>query len=219
MINLIECERKLDFTTLAKEQKDLAKIVRKYDDPPYLSPIVTGVDVAYAEDLAAGCAVVINNNTKEIIDSSTVIREIESDYIPGFFQIREGPILIELVQNLKIPGIILVDGNGILHPRRFGLASYLGVKMNVQTIGVAKKLMLGKIGPRLENSADVIHDNEVLGRGLWLKGRRPIYVSIGNRISLDSAVKVVIDNSVEGYPEVLRQAHKMSKQVLSNEKN
>jgi deoxyribonuclease V len=209
----------LDLAALAKEQKDLAKIIRKYDDPPYSRPIVTGVDVAYSEDLAVGCAVVIDNCTKEILDSSTIIREIASDYIPGFFQLREGPILIELIQNLKMHGIILVDGNGILHPRRFGLASYLGVKMNAQTIGVAKKLMLGKIGLRMDNTAEVIQGNEILGRVLWLKERKPIYVSIGHRISLDTAVRVVTESSIGGYPEALRQAHIMSKEALNRQKD
>jgi len=209
----------LDFAALAKEQKDLAKIVRKDDDPPYSSPIVTGVDVAYTEDLAAGCAVVNNNYTKEILDSSSIIREIDSDYVPGFFQLREGPILIELIQNLETHGTILVDGNGILHPRRFGLASYLGVKMDVQTIGVAKKLMFGEVGPRMGDSAEVIQDKEVLGRVLWLNGRKPIYVSIGHRISLDTAVRIVIESSRDGYPEALRQAHIMTKEVLKRYKD
>jgi deoxyribonuclease V len=204
---------------LAEEQQELAESVKRYDDPPERSPFLTGVDVAYSEDRAAGCAVVINSATKEILDSTTTIREIESDYIPGFFQLREGPILIDLVQKLKTPGIILVDGNGILHPRRFGLASYLGLKMNVQTIGVTKKLMLGIIGPRSGNSAEIIHRNDVVGRALWLKSGKPIYVSIGHRVSLDTAASVVIDSSVDGYPDVLARAHIMSKELLAMEKD
>jgi deoxyribonuclease V len=204
----------LDLIALAKEQKDLSRLVKRYDDPCHDSPIVTGVDVAYARTIAVGCAVVFNSDTKEILSSLTLTREVESDYIPGFFQLREGPIIVDLVQNLKEHGMILLDGNGILHPRRFGLASYIGVTLDVQTIGVAKKLMLGEIGPRSENSAEIKENNEVLGRALWLKEKRPIYVSIGHRVSLDSAVKVVIDASVHGYPEVLRQAHNLSKEVL-----
>jgi len=209
----------LDLTALANEQKDLAKLVRKYDDPSYTSPIVTGVDVAYAKDIAAGCAVVSNNYTNEIIDSSVIIKEIESDYIHGFFQLREGPIIIELIRSLEMQGIILVDGNGILHPRRFGLASYLGIKMDVQTIGVAKKLMLGEMGPGTGDSAEIIQDREVLGKVLWLNERKPIYVSIGHRITLDTAVKIVSESSVDGYPEVLRRAHKMSKEALNRYKD
>jgi len=209
----------LDLTVLAKEQEDLAKLVRKYDDPSFTGPIITGVDVAYTKDIAAGCAVVCNSHKKEIIDSSVIIREIEADYIPGFFQLREGPIIIELVQSLEIHGTILVDGNGILHPRRFGLASYLGIKADVQTIGVAKKLMLGEVGPRNGDSAEIIQDCEVLGKKLWLNEKKPIYVSIGHRITLDTAVKIVSESSVDGYPEALRQAHKMSKDALNRYKD
>lgn len=209
----------MDLTALAKQQETLAKLVRIQDDPPYTNPIVTGIDVAYTRNIAAGCAVVRNNHTKEIIDTLVIIREIESDYISGFFQLREGPIVIELIQYLETHGTILVDGNGILHPRRFGLASYLGIKEDVQTIGVAKKLMLGELGPRTGDSAEIIQDCEVLGKVLWLNEKKPIYVSIGHRITLDTAVKIVSESSVDGYPEALRQAHKKAKDALNRYKD
>lgn len=204
-------------TTLAKEQEELAKIVKRYDDPPESKPFTIGVDVAYSKDIAAGAAVALDNTTKEVVTSATLVRDIEAEYIPGYFQLREGPILIELVQNLQTPGTILVDGNGILHPRRFGLASYLGIKLNVRTVGVAKKLLIGDIGPRFRNTADILQDDEIIGRVLWLKERKPLYVSIGHRISLDTAVRVVSDSSVNGYPEPLRRAHILSKDVLRKE--
>jgi deoxyribonuclease V len=199
---------------LAKEQEELAKVVRKYDDATPSYPIVIGVDVAYSDDRAAGAATALNASTKELVASITLVRDILSDYIPGFFQLREGPILIELLKDLKTPGIVLVDGNGILHPRRFGLASYLGVTMNIPTIGVAKKLLLGTIGARTGCTADILHDGEIIGRALWLKERKPLYVSIGHRISLDSAIAVVSNSSVDGYPEPLRRAHRLSREAL-----
>lgn len=207
-VNIVSLEQ------LAKEQEELAKVVRRYDDPSPSYPIVVGVDVAYSDDLAAGAAIALNASTKELVASTTLVRDIVSDYIPGFFQLREGPILIELLQNLKTPGIVLVDANGILHPRRFGLASYLGVKMNVPTIGVAKKLLLGTIGTRTGCTADILHDGEIIGRTLWLKESKPLYVSIGHRISLNTAVTVVSNSSVDGYPDPLRRAHRLSKEAL-----
>lgn len=214
MIRLTESGIILNLTSLTKDQDRFAKYVKRYNDPSYSSSIVIGLDVAYSKNRAAGVAIVFDNSLKKIVTSETVVREIESEYIPGFFQLREGPILIDLVQNLKTNGIVLVDGNGILHPRRFGLASYLGIKMNVQTIGVAKKLLLGNLGPRSGNCAEIIHADEVLGRALWLNGRKPIYVSIGHRVSLETAVKVVTDSSTDGHPEVLRRAHILSKRLL-----
>ncbi len=207
----------MDLEKLAKEQEELAKIIIREDVSTSSYPIVIGVDVAYSEDLGAGVAIALDVIKKVVISSTAVVREIESDYIPGFFQLREGPFLIELLKTLKTSGTILVDGNGILHPRRFGLASYLGVKMNVQTIGVAKKLLLGTIGFRLGNSADIIHEDEIIGQVLWLKEKKPVYVSIGHKISLATAVTVVSNSSVDGYPEPLRRAHILSREVLREE--
>lgn len=204
---------------LAKEQEMLARKVKQYDDPLYSSSIVIGLDVAYSKHVAAGAAVVFDNNLKKIVNSVTLLKEIESEYIPTFFQLREGPILIDLLQKINARGIILIDGNGILHPRRFGLASYIGVKMNVPTIGVAKKLLLGSLGPRIASSAEVIHEGEVLGRVLWLNEKRPLYVSIGHRVSIETAVKVVMDSATDGYPEVLRRAHSLAKRVLDVEES
>jgi deoxyribonuclease V len=200
---------------LAKEQEKLAKKVKRYDDPPNRSSILTGVDVAYSAEYAIGHAIVIDNITKETVNSASVTKEIESDYIPGFFQLREGPILIDLIKKLRTPGIVLVDGNGILHPRRFGLASYLGLKMDVRTIGVAKKLMLGRTGRRSGSAAPIIDQGEVIGKAVWANENRPIYVSIGHRVSLESSVNVVIESSVRGYPDVLRKAHIMSRRLLA----
>jgi deoxyribonuclease V len=205
----------LDLELLAKEQEKLAKRVKRHDDPPNRGSILTGVDVAYSDDHAVGYAIVIDNTTKETIDSASTTKEIESDYIPGFFQLREGPILTSLVRKLKTPGIVLVDGNGILHPRRFGLASYLGLKRDVQTIGVAKKLMLGSIGQRIGNSASIIDQGEVIGKAVWVNENRPIYVSIGHRVSLETSVNIVVSSSVKGYPDVLRKAHIMSRRILA----
>ena len=201
----------MNLVEVARQQERLAKQVIRYDDPAYHDTMVIGLDVAYSEEIGVGAAVVVNNRTKETIASTTIVREIKSEYIPGLFQLREGPFLIELVQGIRQNGIILVDGNGILHPRRYGLASYLGVTLNRQTIGVAKKLLLGKISHRTQKYADIIHENEVLGRAVLHDGRKPIYVSIGHKVSLNTAVQVVIDSCVKGYPEVLRRAHILSK--------
>ena len=114
-------------------------------------------------------------------------------------------------------GPLLVDGNGILHPRRLGLASHLGVHLDLQTIGVAKKLLLGEIQSRHGNTASILDNSDCVGRVLWLGGRKkPVYVSVGHRISLNTAVQVVECASIFGYPEPLRQAHSVSKKMLQN---
>ncbi|MBN2229493.1 MAG: endonuclease V [Candidatus Thorarchaeota archaeon] len=207
----------MNLKTLATDQEELSNFVKRYDEPQDIGTVVTGVDVSYSDSIAFGCAVVSDITTREIIYSTTVTSGIESEYIPGFFQLREGPILIKLLQRLKVPsGIVLIDGNGILHPRRFGLASYVGLTMNLQTVGVAKKLMLGELGVRSGNTADIIHEDELLGRALWMNKKRPIYISIGHRVSLETAVQIVRNSCIEGYPEVLRQAHRLSRELLDD---
>jgi deoxyribonuclease V len=199
---------------LAKEQEEKSKLVKRYDENPDDCTYITGVDVSYSNDQAIGYAVVANTATQEIIDTAMCAAEIDSEYISGFFQLREGPIILKLLSSLETTGTVLIDGNGVLHPRRFGIASYVGLKMNVQTVGVAKSLMLGEIGQRSGDTADIVHNNEVIGRALWLGKRKPIYISIGHRITLESAVKVVRDSCVNDYPHVLHQAHVKSKEEI-----
>jgi deoxyribonuclease V len=192
---------------IAKEQEELSELVIRDDDFQSSYPIVTGVDVSYAGHLAVGCAVISNIETHSFLEIITNKMTIESKYISGFFQLREGPILLDLLHSIENPGILLVDGNGILHPRRFGLASYLGLKCDIPTIGVAKNLMIGELCSRSGNSADIIHNDQIVGKALWLGKKKPVYVSIGHRISLDSAVRVVKESCIDDYPAVLRQAH------------
>ncbi|TFG31500.1 endonuclease V [Candidatus Thorarchaeota archaeon] len=204
----------MDLEELAREQEVQSHLVRRFNDPPINSSIVTGVDVSYSENQAVGCAVVSDIATHETLDIRILETEIDSEYISGFFQLREGPIILELLRSLETTGTVLVDGNGILHPRRFGLASYVGLKLNIQAVGVAKSLLLGEIRSRIHDIADIIDGNEIIGRALWLGEKRPIYVSIGHRISLDTAVRVVRDSCVDDYPGVLLQAHIKSKNEL-----
>lgn len=199
---------------LVREQEKKSKLVRRYDDISHDKSVITGVDVSYSGKKAVGCAVVADVTTLKVIDTSILSKEIEADYIPGFFQLREGPIILELLRDLERIGIVLIDGNGILHPRRFGLASYIGLKLDIPTVGVAKSLMIGDIGPRQGDIADIVDNGDVIGKALWLGKRKPIYVSIGHRVSLETAVKVVRDSCVDDYPSVLYRAHIKSKEEL-----
>jgi len=200
---------------LKVEQKRLSGRVVMEDVPPFEGTTVTGVDVSYSENVAAGCAVVMNVESNEIIQTEQKTLECFTPYIPGYFFLREGPGLIELLRDLDETGPVLIDGNGILHPRRFGLASHLGVHLDLQTIGVAKKLLLGDMQPRQGNTASILDGNDCVGMALWLNGRKkPVYVSVGHRISLSTAVKIIQYSSISGYPEPLRRAHHISKKKL-----
>ncbi|MFW9800033.1 MAG: endonuclease V [Candidatus Thorarchaeota archaeon] len=200
---------------LKAEQKRLAERVIMEDIPPFDNKFVTGIDVSYAEYIAVGCVVLMDMESWEIIQTEQRTVECSVPYIPGYFFLREGPVLIELLKDIDKPGPVLIDGNGILHPRRLGLASHVGVHLDLQTIGVSKKLLLGEKQPRQGNEAGILDGSECIGRALWLSGRkRPVYVSVGHRISLSTAVEVVRSSSVSGYPEPLREAHRISKRTL-----
>jgi deoxyribonuclease V len=199
------------------EQLDCAKRIITCDDPPFDEKYVIGLDVSYSDTTACGCATVMDFQSKELVHSESVIIDCKTAYIPGFFFLREGPILLELLKRVRYPGPVLIDGNGILHPRRCGLASHVGLKTNRQTIGIAKNLLLGTIGSRTGDTAMIIESGDALGAALWLTGKKnPIFVSIGHRLALETAIKIVKGSSIFGYPEPLRHAHSLAKEFQRN---
>ncbi|MFX1272517.1 MAG: endonuclease V [Promethearchaeota archaeon] len=197
----------------SREQADLAKLVVKEDLPPYDRGIVTGVDVHYHGSLAFGCAAVIDAETLKPVQTVTLNREVQFDYIPGYLYLREGPILLDLLKLLDATGPVLIDGNGVLHPRRLGLASYVGVVLNIQTVGVAKSLHIGTLDSRFGEEAPIRGDDEVIGMAVWLGRAKPVFVSVGNNITLATSVRIVKECSVDGYPDPLRRAHQTAKDM------
>ncbi len=191
------------------EQENLAYDIIREDFPPITGTTAIGVDVAYVNDVAVASAVSVDYGDYSTLWHETVVRKAEVPYVPGFFFLREGPILENLLKKVK-PGLpVLVDANGILHPRRCGLASWLGVRLNLQTIGVAKTLLLGEIRERCADRADVTDEGEVIGKAVWLEGKKkPVFVSIGHRVSLETAVRVTKEATKRFYPEPLRAAHR-----------
>ncbi|MFW9912682.1 MAG: endonuclease V [Candidatus Thorarchaeota archaeon] len=197
--------------TAAREQISLAKQVVKEDLPPYDRGIVTGVDVHYHGSLAFGCAAVIDAETLKPVQMVTLNREVQFDYIPGYLYLREGPIVLDLLKLLDVTGPVLIDGNGVLHPRRLGLASHVGVVLNIQAMGVAKSLHIGTTGSRVGDEAPICDEDEVIGMAVWLGKEKPVFVSVGNNVTLATSVRIVRDCAVDGYPEPLRRAHRKAK--------
>ncbi len=210
----LSIEKKLK--NAVREQITLASQVVMEDFPPFDKSIVTGIDVHYSGSLAVGCATVVEVETLKAIQTVTLNREVQVDYIPGYLYLREGPIVLDLLKLLENTGPVLIDGNGVLHPRRMGLASYAGVVLNIQTIGVAKRIHVGIIGPRVDNYAPIHDDDEVIGMAVWLGKEKPVFVSVGNNITLSTSVRVVKDCAVRGYPEPLRIAHRTAKEIARN---
>lgn len=189
-------------------QEKLAKKVISKNVLPSAIKTICGVDVSYKGNKAYCSAVVLSRKSLEILDSKNSSFGISSPYIPGFFMLREAkPILLTLKKLRENFDILLVDGHGILHPRKCGLACYVGLKLDKPVIGVAKKLLCGKIRP----DSKIELDGKVLG--CQIKNKKTIYVSTGHKISLRTAKKIVKELILDKnwYPEPLRIADQNSR--------
>lgn len=174
---------------------------------------LAGVDVAYVDEMGIGAVAVCEFPSLSQVEVKTAIIKIRFPYIPTLLSFRELPPAISAIKKLEIsPDIFLVDGHGLAHPFRLGFASHLGVTLKKPTIGVAKKILCGRIEKKpgkVGEAVSIIDNDEVIGAALFVKeGQKPIYVSIGHMISLETAIKIV-KASVRDYriPEPIRAAH------------
>jgi len=137
-------------------------------------------------------------------------------YIPGLLSFREIPAVLDALQQLRrLPDLLLCDGQGLAHPRRFGIACHLGVLTDLPAIGVAKSRLVGTHGPLADDkgSRQVLYDKgEIIGSVLRTRrGVRPLYISVGHRISLETAVDYVLRCTTRyRLPETTRAAHKLA---------
>jgi len=194
-------------------QKKLALKVITKDILPKKIKRVCGIDVSYRNDFAYCSAVILEKNNI-IIESKNSKLQSTAKYIPGLFMLKESkPIFHTLKKLEKNFDVLLVDGNGQLHPRQCGLACYIGLKLDKPVIGVAKSLLCGKVKP----DSKVEYKGKVLGYEIK-QNKKKIYVSVGHKISLNSAVKIVKELIVKGnwYPEPLRIADFNSKQIAKS---
>jgi deoxyribonuclease V len=153
---------------------------------------ICGVDVAYSgSSNAAYCsAVIMDRNMQHLVESIDVQTVVKHPYVPGLLMLREAEPIFYTLQLLKNSyDLLLVDGHGLLHPRKCGLACFVGVTLNKPTIGVAKSLLCGAVRP----DGFVELDGELLGYAISKK----IYISVGHRITLKTAVDLVKEIGIE----------------------
>jgi deoxyribonuclease V len=192
---------------LRQEQIELRKKVILKDNFPTIET-VAGIDVAYPKsefDNATGACIVMDYNTKDVIEELTISSKTNFPYISTYLAYREFPIIKKLIEKLKTkPSIFMFDGNGILHPYSFGLASHAGVDLNVPSIGVAKSLLYGDI-----KNEDVFINDKKKGFIYFSskKVKNPIYVSPGHRVSFETCLQIVKHFCKYKIPEPLRKAH------------
>ena len=179
---------------------------------------VAGVDVSYSNDdrITQGAIAVLSFPELELKEQAIAKRPTSFPYIPGLLSFREIPAILDAFKKLNIiPDVLLCDGQGLIHPRRFGLACHLGVLVNIPSIGVAKSHYIGKydaVGLEKGNWQPLIYQEKVIGAVVRSRtGVKPIYVSTGHKISLKTAINYVLKcTSKYPLPETTRWADKLA---------
>ena len=171
---------------------------------------ICGVDVAYRNNIAYCSAVLMNKNSMEVKESVDITLNVKNPYVSSFFMLRESEAIINILKPLKNRfDLLLIDGHGVLHPRRCGLASYVGIIIDKPTIGVAKRILCGTVNE--DQFIDV--DGVISGFKMIKEKKKPIFISVGHKINLINAIRIVkqLVKPKERIPEPLRLADINSK--------
>ncbi len=180
---------------------------------------VAGIDIGYEGDShrARAAAVVLAFPSLEPVEQAVARVPATFSYVPGYLSFREVPAALAALAKLKHkPDLILCDGQGLAHPRRFGLACHLGVLLDIPAIGVAKSRLIGEPRGRLARAkgawVPLVDSGEIIGALLRTRtGVQPVYVSIGHRVCLDTAIDFVLRCTPRyRLPETTRRAHRLA---------
>lgn len=178
---------------VALQRRLASMVVREGDLPEKAVRLVAGADVAAGRAGRIGVAAVVVVSYPELEPVETVVVEapVTAPYIPGLLSFREAPVLVEAFRRLRaMPDLLIVDGHGYAHPRRFGLACHLGLLLDLPTIGCAKSRLCGEespLGAERGSVAALTDAGEVIGSLVRTQtGIRPVYVSVGHRLSLEA---------------------------------
>ena len=184
--------------------------------------LIVGIDLSpeSPDGTVTGAAVMLRYPGLEIEEVATARGSASFPYIPGLLSFREAPVLLGALERLtQTPDLILVDGHGFAHPRRFGIACHIGLTTGVPTVGCAKSVLCGKhalLAAGAGSAAPLIDEGETIGAAVRTKdGVSPIYASIGNKVDLETAIHWCLA-TCKGYrlPEPTRLAHLAAGGVL-----
>ncbi|MEU8789422.1 endonuclease V [Streptomyces sp. NPDC048643] len=198
------------------------RVVLDEPGPPPGTGHVTGVDVAYDDerDVVAAAAVVLDAATLDVVAEATAIGQVSFPYVPGLLAFREIPTVLAALDALPCPpGLVVCDGYGLAHPRRFGLAAHLGVLTGLPTIGVAKNpftFAYDDPGPHRGSASPLLADRDEVGRALRTRdGVKPVFVSVGHRVDLDNACAHTLALTPKyRLPESTRRADSLCRRAL-----
>lgn len=206
-------ERGIDIKTLKDEQKKLAKLVVLKDAFDFKNATrFAGIDLETLKTKEILAAIAVLDENMELVEEKYAIKPAKFPYIPGFRAYRELPCILAVYDKLEeLPDVIFIEAHGISHPRGLGLASHLGVSINKPVIGITNQILVGE-----EKGNQVMLNSKIIAEKVVTKeGSKPFYVSIGNMISLKSAVELVKKSIREPHklPETLVQARKIAQRV------
>ncbi len=201
----------------AKEIQDRLRSQVVLEDDWRELNLVAGVDASYdrLNSTAWGAAVVVDRQTLRVEDQAQAALPCDFPYVPGYLSFREVPVLLRCLEQLSIkPDVILCDGQGLAHPKRFGLACHLGVELDIPTVGVAKSRLIGEHRPVEQERGSLqplVHCGEQVGVVLRTRtGVRPVFVSPGHLMGIQGAVRLVLESAPKfRLPEPVRLAHRL----------
>jgi deoxyribonuclease V len=211
--NIFFDDFKTDFP-LKKAREEQKKLARKVilDDPKEMPDFILGLDASYIGTRAYGAGILYSASDKKVVKTIRSEVRINWPYVPTYLGFREIPVFRPIIEALDRDAVLMLDGNGILHPFGFGLASHIGVEFGMPSIGAAKTLLCGAADDAncsgFRAATPVMLDGRQIGAGLKTSARgKPIYVSPGHIMSMPSAVKLTAKVSRLKIPEPLRLAH------------
>jgi deoxyribonuclease V len=195
---------------LRRLQEELSSRVVEEDDYQE-AELIAGVDVAYAGDEACAACVVLDGKL-QVVEVSEAVAAVDFPYIPGYLAFREALAVEEAVRGVSDLDILMVNGHGLAHPRRCGLATHVGVELDVPSIGVAARRLVGREGEPREGWSPLIHRGRIVGAVLR-RGEKRVYISVGHRVSLPTAVELARKTTINRLPEPVRLAHRAASEL------
>jgi deoxyribonuclease V len=163
---------------------------------------IAGADAAYADDMIYAAVVVLTFPGLEVVEKTCTARKVPFPYIPGLLSFREGPALLDAFDRLAtVPDLIFINGHGYAHPKRFGIASHVGLILDIPSVGIAQRLLTGTAAfPGAERGyvQPVLDRSEVIGMAVrTMEGQKPVFVSAGHRVDLEQAVEMALKTTMD----------------------
>lgn len=195
-----------------------SELAPKVERQSRLGPVryVAGIDVSVRGDVSRAAVVVLDFQSLNPVDYATATRPVTFPYVPGLLAFREGPVVLDALEKVETtPDLLIFDGQGLAHPRRLGIASHIGLLVDMPAIGCAKSRLCGRHaepGDEPGQYVSLVDNEEVIGAVLRTRrGVKPVFVSIGHRVDLVASIKYVLA-CCRGYrlPETTRWAHRVA---------